>query len=252
VIVALVYDLFVILTVGLISGIVSRRLGFSMLVGYLLAGAVVGQGGFGLVKEDAEEIEYLAHAGALLPLFAIGIAFSLEELARLSRYFFVGGSVQMMLVATPLALACALFGVSWRSALLIATATALSSAVLVFRALAEWGETASPQARRTIGILLFQDVALVPLMLLVPLLAGKEQGPQVWAYLLLALNYVLFVAAVLVLRRAVARWIVPMLSKSAQHGIGDPFRSNRPGGLLSRSRGCRVASRPGARWTVRR
>ena len=145
-------------------------------------------------------------------LFAIGIEFSLEELARLSRYFFVGGSVQMMLVATPVALACVLFGVSWRSALLIAAATALSSTVLVFRALAEWGETASPQGRRAIGILLFQDVALVPLMLLVPLLAGKEQGPQVWAYLLLALNSILFVAAVLVLRTVFARWVVPMLS----------------------------------------
>ncbi|MFC1597771.1 cation:proton antiporter [Planctomycetota bacterium] len=211
-IVALVYDLFVILTVGLISGIVSKRLGFSMLVGYLLAGAVVGQGGFGLVAEGAEEIEYLAHAGALLLLFAIGIEFSLEELVRLSRYFFVGGSVQMMLVATPVALACVLFGVSWRAALVIAAATALSSTVLVFRALAEWGETASPQGRRAIGILLFQDVALVPLMLLVPLLAGKEQGPQVWAYLLLALNSILFVAAVLVLRKVFARWVVPMLS----------------------------------------
>jgi len=212
VIVTLAYDLFVILTAGLISGIVSKRLGFSMLVGYLLAGAVVGQGGLGLVAEDGEEIKYLAHAGALLLLFAIGIEFSLEELVRLSRFFFVGGSVQMMLVATPVALACILFGVSWRSALLIAAAMALSSTVLVFRALAEWGQTASPQGRRAIGILLFQDVALVPLMLLVPLLAGKEQRPQVWAYLLLALNSILFVAAVLVLRKVFARWVVPMLS----------------------------------------
>ena len=74
-IVVLVYDLLVILTVGLISGIISKRLGVSMLVGYLLAGAVVGQGGFGLVTEDTEEIKHLAHAGALLLLFAIGIEF---------------------------------------------------------------------------------------------------------------------------------------------------------------------------------
>ena len=84
-IVALVYDLFVILAVGLISGIVSKRLGFSMLVGYLLAGAVVGQGGFGLVAEDAQEIEHLAHAGALLLLFAIGISLSFGGGAWLSR-----------------------------------------------------------------------------------------------------------------------------------------------------------------------
>lgn len=211
-IVTLVYDLFIILTVGLISGIVSKRLGFSMLVGYLLAGAIVGQGGFGLVADGAEEIEYLAHAGALLLLFAIGIEFSLEELVRLSRYFFVGGSVQMMMVAAPVALTCVLFGVSWRTAFLIAAATALSSTVLVFRTLAEWGETASPQGRRAIAILLFQDVAMVPLMLLIPLLAGKEQGSQMWAYLLLTLNSFLFVSVVLVLRKVFARWVVPMLS----------------------------------------
>ena len=164
-VVTLVYDLFVILTVGLISGIVSKRFGFSMLVGYLLAGTVVGQGGFGLVAEDAEEIEHLAHAGALLLLFAIGIEFSLEELVRLSRYFFVGGSVQMMLVTTPVALACVLFGVSWRAALLIAAATALSSTVLVFRALAEWGEATSPQGRRAIGHF---PTRMIPLEILFP------------------------------------------------------------------------------------
>jgi len=216
--VALVYDLFVILTAGLISGVVSKRLGASMLVGYLLAGAIIGRGGLALVAEDGEEIKYLAHAGALLLLFAIGIEFSVEELVRLSRYFIVGGSIQMMLVATPVALVCMLFGfhqqvaVCWKAALLIGAATALSSTVLVFRALAEWGETASPQGRRAIGILLFQDVALVPLMLLVPILTRGEDVPDPWAYLLLAVNSILFVAAVLVLRKVFASWVVPMLA----------------------------------------
>jgi CPA2 family monovalent cation:H+ antiporter-2 len=212
VIVALVHDLFIILAAGLFFGVVAKRLGYSMLVGYLLAGAVIGRGGLGLVAEDAKEIEHLAHAGALLLLFAIGIEFSLEKLLRLSHYFFVGGSIQMVLVATPVAIACMFFGVSWRASLLIASATALSSTVLVFRALTEWGETASPQGRRAIGILLFQDVALVPLMLLVPLLTERGQDPQMGAYLLLALNSILFVAAVLVLRRVFALWVVPMLS----------------------------------------
>ncbi len=206
-----IYDLLIILVAGLTAGVVCKRFGFSMLVGYLLAGAVIGRGGLGVVAGEAEEIEHLAHAGALLLLFAIGIEFSLEELLHLSRYFFVGGSIQMMLVAVPVALACVLFGVSGRSALLIASATALSSTVLVFRALAEWGETASPQGRRAIGILLFQDVALVPLMLLVPLLTETEQGPQAWSYLLLARNSILFVLVVLVLRRVFARWVAPML-----------------------------------------
>lgn len=211
-IVELVYDLFIILAAGLVSGVACRRLGVSMLVGYLLAGAVVGQGGLGLIAGDVKEIEHLAHAGALLLLFAIGIEFSLEELFRLSRYFAVGGSIQMILVAVPVAIVCALFGLSWQTSLLIATATALSSTVLVFRALTEWGETASAQGRRAIGILLFQDVALVPLMLLLPLLTDDAVERPWWAYLLLGLNSVLFVAAVLVLRKVFASWVVPMLS----------------------------------------
>jgi len=207
-----VHDLLIILAAGLISGVVCKRFGASMLVGYLLAGAVIGHGGLGLVAKGGEEIELLAHAGALLLLFAIGIEFSLEELVRLSRYFFIGGSLQMVLVAVPVTLTCMALGVPFRPALVIASATALSSTVLVYRALAEWGETASPQGRRAIGILLFQDVALVPLTLLVPLLVGSGDVAGARAYLLLALNSILFVAAVLVLRKVFARWIVPMLS----------------------------------------
>ncbi len=208
---SLVYDLFIILAAGLLAGIVARRLGFSMLVGYLLAGAVIGPGTLGLVAGGGEEIEQLAHVGALLLLFAIGIEFSLEELVRLSRYFAVGGSLQMVLVATPVAAVCLWFEVPWRSALFIGAVVALSSTVLVFRALAEWGETASPPGRRAIGILLFQDVALVPLMLLVPLLAQTEAKPGPWDYVLLTANSVAFVAAVLVLRRVFASWVVPLL-----------------------------------------
>ena len=123
----LVYDLFIILVAGLLAGVAAKRFGFSMLVGYLLAGAVIGPGVLGLIAGGGEEIEQLAHVGALLLLFAIGIEFSLEELVRLSRYFIVGGSLQMVLVATPVAVVCLWFDVSWKSALLIAAATALSS-----------------------------------------------------------------------------------------------------------------------------
>jgi len=213
VIVELIHDLFIILAAGLISGLVCRRFRLSMLVGYLLAGAAIGHGGLGLIAEDLEDIEHVARAGALLLLFAIGIEFSLEDLARLSRYLFVGGSIQMLLVVVPVGLACILFGVFWKSALLIAAATALSSTVLVYRALTEWGDTASSHGRRAIGILLFQDVALVPLMLLVPLLTGGQQGAGKWAYVLLALNSIIFVSAVPVLREVFARWIVPLLSR---------------------------------------
>ena len=160
----LVHDLLIILAAGLVAGIICKRIGLSMLVGYLLAGAVIGHGGLGLVAEGGSEIEHLAKAGVLLLLFAIGIEFSLEELVKLGRHMFVGGSIQMLLVAVPVGLACMIF-MSWQVSLLIAAAIALSSTVLVYRALTEWGATTSPHGRRAIGILLFQDAALVPLII---------------------------------------------------------------------------------------
>ena len=215
----LINDLLIILAAGLAAGIICKRIGLSMIVGYLVAGAVIGHGGLGLVAEGAAEngadIEHLAEAGVLLLLFAIGIEFSLEELVRLGRHILVGGSMQMLLVAVPVGLACSMF-LSWQASLLIATATALSSTVLVYRALTEWGATATPHGRRAIGILLFQDAALVPLIMLVPLLTGQEVGDGLghgkMAYVQLALNSTLFVAAVPILRSVCSRWVAPVLS----------------------------------------
>lgn len=208
----LVLDLLLVLTAGLVSGIICKRLGISMLVGYLVAGAVIGHGGANLMPREAQELEYLARAGALLLLFSIGIEFSLEELMRLSRYFFVGGSVQMVLVAVPVVAAEMLLGMDAKPAILIGTATALSSTVLVFKALEEWGQASSPHGRRAVGILLFQDVALVPLMLLVPLLTGAGEGPTAGIFELLAVKSAFFVAIVLGLRAAITRWGVPLLA----------------------------------------
>lgn len=196
-----------------------------MLVGYLVVGAIMGQGTLGLLPDEGPDIENFAQAGVLLLLFAIGIEFSLEELARLSRFFFVGGGVQMVLVAGPVAGLLTLTGLAWQAALLVSCAVAFSSTVLVFKGLEEWGHSASPHGKRAVGILLFQDVALVPLMLLIPLLvpesgrsalpagAGELVGGNTWLQgTFLALTSLLFVALVILARMAVRAWIAPGLN----------------------------------------
>lgn len=205
--------LLIVLPAGLLAGCICKRLGVSLLVGYLAVGALIGSGVLGLVTEEQHDLEYLARAGALLLLFSVGIEFSLEELVRLSRYFLVGGAAQMVLVAVPLMGILGACGMSWNSAVLVGLAGALSSTVLVFKALAEWGQTATPHGRRAIGILLFQDVALVPLMLLVPLLTESGAAPSPVTYVLLAGKSLVFVAAVLVARHWIASWIVPALAR---------------------------------------
>lgn len=208
----LIFDLLIVLAAGLVAGVVAKRLGVSVLVGYLVVGVLIGPGLLGLLSGEGHELEYLARAGALLLLFSIGLEFPLGELVRLARYFFVAGSVQMVLVAVPVAVVARIAGLSFAAAVLVGSATALSSTVLVYKALEEWGQTGSGHGRRAIGILLFQDVALVPLMLLVPLLTGVGQraGAAEWA--LLAGKSALFIAAVLAVHYAIGRWGVPVLA----------------------------------------
>jgi CPA2 family monovalent cation:H+ antiporter-2 len=208
----LVIDLLIVLTAGLVSGAICKRLGISLLVGYLMIGAIIGQGMFGLVSQEHHELEYLARAGALLLLFAVGIEFSLEELMRLRRYFLVGGAVQMLLVAVPLALIGWMIGLTWQAAALLGAAGSLSSTILVFKALNEWGQTATPHGRRAIAVLLFQDIALVPMMLAIPLLTGTGEGSSGMAFALLLGIAILFVVAVQLLRRTIASLIVPALA----------------------------------------
>ncbi len=208
----LVFDLLLVLFAGLVAGAVCRRLGVSLLVGYLVVGTVIGPGLLGLVSAERHELKHFAEAGALLLLFSIGIEFSLGELRRMARHLFIGGAVQMALVTAAAAGASWVMGAPWRTCVLVGAAAALSSTVLVFKALEEYGQVATRHGRRAVAVLLFQDFALVPLMLLVPVLVGSDQQPTVQAWLLLALKSALFIAVLVVARHAFGRWGVPLLS----------------------------------------
>lgn len=210
----LAYDLFVILTSGLVACVVCRRLELSSLIGYLLVGIVIGKGGLGLVADDHHEIEHIAELGVFLLLFAIGLEFSLDDLRRLGRSMLLGGSVQMLLVAVPATIVSALMGRSWRAAGLVGAAIAFSSTVLVFKSLSERGHSTRPHGRRAIAILLFQDAALIPLLLLVPLLTGTGQAATWLDYLYLAATSMAFVVVVLGLRQLLSTRIVPWLASS--------------------------------------
>lgn len=208
----LIRDLLVVLGAGLCSGVICKRFHIPLLVGYLVTGALVGYGGLQLVSEQDAELQGLAEAGALLLLFAVGIEFSFQELAALSRYFLLGGIVQMLLVAIPLAGIGRGLGLGWNAAILAAFAGALSSTVLVFRSLSEVGQISAPHGRRAVGILLFQDVALVPLLLLVPLLTGRGEAPALSAYGWLGARSALFVLGVWGLQWVIARYAVRLLA----------------------------------------
>lgn len=206
-----IVELLVILAAGLVANVVCRRLGVSSIVGYLAIGAVLGSGLFGHIERHEEHIELLAEAGVFLLLFTVGLEFSLDELKSLAWRLPLGGALQMGLVALPCYFAGRWLGLSTPGALMLAAAASFSSTVLVFKTLTELGQAATPHGRRAIGILLFQDVALIPLLLVVPMLtAGETQNPLQLAALVA--SSVAFVTAVILLRQILARWLVPMLT----------------------------------------
>jgi len=208
----LVYDLLIILTGGLVAILICRWLQVSVLVGYLLIGILIGKGFLGWVHDEHHEIAHLAEAGVFLLLFAIGLEFSLDELWRLRRHVLFGGLSQMLIVAVPVVLLLLWFEMSWQSAMLIGAATAFSSTVLVFKALSEWGHSSLPHGRRAISILLFQDAALIPLLLVVPLLTGNEEGVGFARYAWLVAVSLLFVSGVVVLRHVLSNYVVPLFA----------------------------------------
>jgi CPA2 family monovalent cation:H+ antiporter-2 len=207
----LIFDLLIILASGFIAALFCRFLKLPMLVGYIAVGALVGSGGLKWIGSQHHEIEYLAEAGALLLLFSIGLEFSLKELTRLWRNILIGGSTQMMLVAIPITGLGYAAGLPWQPSLLLGLAIALSSTVLVFKSLAEYGQTTSSGGRSSLGILLFQDIAIVPILLLAPFLAGQASDKSVLNYIFLAVNSTFIIAAIPILRRTLQSRIIPFL-----------------------------------------
>lgn len=208
-----VKDLLIILSAGLVSGIVCRKLRLSLLIGYLVVGSMIGVGGLNWIPADDHQMELLAETGALFLLFAVGIEFSRSELAKLGKYLISAGPCQMLAVAIPLTLVARWMGLEWNAAILAGSAGALSSTVLVFRALIEIGQTATPHGLRALGVLLFQDIALVPLLLLVPLLIGGGEPPTVFDYIELGLKSILFIAMVIIVRNLMQRFVITMMAE---------------------------------------
>jgi len=208
---AALVDLLVILAAGLVAALVCRRLGISTIVGYLVIGALLGDGALGWVQDERHEIESLAEAGVFLLLFSIGLEFSLDELVRLGRHLLIGGSAQMLLVAVPVGVGLHMAGVGLEATLVLSAAIAFSSTVIVFNTLSEFGQFGTRHGKRTIGILLFQDLALVPMLLFVPMLAGGE-APPAGDLAKLATYSVLFVMGMFALRAVLRDWVIPWLA----------------------------------------
>lgn len=154
----------------------SRALGLGTVIGYLVAGVVAGIGLSISFTRDPGELLHFAEFGVVLFLFVIGLEFRPARLWQMRGTIFGRGLAQVMICAAMLTAAAFLAGLEWRAALIIGLGLALSSTALVMRGIDESGERNSTFGQTAIAVLLFEDLAIVPFLLLVTLLApsGEE------------------------------------------------------------------------------
>ena len=155
--------------------IVSKIPGGSPVLGFLVGGALVGPFGLGIIQH-VEQVKVLAEFGVVFLLFNIGLELSYDRLVSMAKYIFGLGSSQMMLstaVGAAVAVAC---GLAVPPAVIVGLGLAFSSTAVALQVLADRGESASRHGRATFSVLLFQDLTVVLVFMLVPLLAGPDSG----------------------------------------------------------------------------
>lgn len=169
---AAVNDALVILLTVVVVVPLMRRLKTSPILGFLVAGILLGPNGLGLVRDVATS-KALAELGVVFFLFEMGLELSTDKLKSLGADVFGLGTSQFLITGAILTLACYLAGIATPTAIVIGAGLALSSSAFVLQLLSERGEVGTRHGRASLGILIFQDVAVVPVLVLTPLLAGS-------------------------------------------------------------------------------
>lgn len=201
----LLSDLLILLLFSVVVVFLLQRIKLPSILGFLITGIIIGP--FGLSLIDAhKEIELISEIGVIMLLFVIGMELSIKQLISIRRTVFIGGSFQVLLSIGVAAAIAWFFGYSWHKAVFIGFLFSLSSTAIVLNLLQERNEINTAHGRNALGILIFQDIIVVPMMLLTPILAGKTAnvGEEL---LSLAIKSVLVVVLALVS----ARYIVPRL-----------------------------------------
>ncbi len=198
-------ELVALFVVSVIIAYLCYRIHLVPIAGFLIAGVVIGPTALGIVQNH-ELVNVLAEVGVILLLFTIGMEFSLEKLVRTSRSIFIGGGLQVGLSILFVVGSLFAFGVDWRVGVYTGCLVALSSTAIVLGLLGERDEIDTPTGRLSLAILIFQDLAIVGMVLVVPMLAGD--GGSVNEVLWVFAKAILLIAGVLFLARSAVPWIL--------------------------------------------
>ena len=209
-------EIVALLAISVVIAYLCFRIRIVPIAGFLITGVLIGPSALGVV-EDLSLINNLAEIGVILLLFTIGVEFSLEKLARIKQIVLWGGSLQVVGTVAVVAGALAAWGMPVRDSLFTGGLIALSSTAIVLGLLADRGETGSPTGQNVLGILIFQDFAIILMVLLVPLLGGQA-GSTV--DLLLALGKALgLIVVVLVLARKIVPFLLDLVARTRRQEL---------------------------------
>src|SRR5829696_4324465 len=199
-------DIALILVAAFLGGVVARRLGLPLILGYILAGVIVGPNTGGPTVGDVHEIELLAEIGVALLLFAIGLHFTLGELRPVRRIALIGTLIQLLLtIAFGYGIGL-LLGLGNSEAIWLGALISLSSTAVVLKALSEGGVLNTLSGRVIIGMLKVQDIAVVPLLILLPELGNVGEGLSELG--VAALEAALFVAGMALFGARIFPWLM--------------------------------------------
>ena len=201
----LLKDIIIIFGVSIVVIFICHRIRLPEIVGFLLTGILAGPHGLGLIKA-IHEVEILAEIGIVLLLFTIGIEFSFRKLLEIKKSVLMGGSLQVLLTLLAAFSIVRHFGQTFGEAVFIGFLVALSSTAIVLKLIQERAEVDSPHGRTTLGILIFQDIIIVPMILVTPLLAGAagDLGESLLVFVVKGIGTIILVMVG-------AKWIVPQV-----------------------------------------
>ncbi len=207
------------LLAAVLGVVVCRMLKLPAMLGYLAVGVIIGPNALALAQ-NSTSIRYLAEFGVVFLMFVIGLEFNLPKLRSMRQHVFGLGLLQVvltMLIATAASLALAYvlpqyWAISWQSALALGGALAMSSTAIVVKLMQERLELESEHGKRVMGVLLFQDLAVVPLLVLVPAL-GASPDKLAMALGLAALKATFLIAILLTGGQKVMRWWLTLVAR---------------------------------------
>ncbi len=166
------FQAFVYLAAAVVAVPIAKRLGLGSVLGYLIAGMLIGPFGLELIGEEGQDVMHFAEFGVVMMLFVIGLELQPALLWRMRGPILGMGGLQVLLTAGVVAVISVFFGLSWKEAIAVGLILALSSTAIVLQTLSEKGLVSTDGGQSAFAVLLFQDISVIPMLATLPLLAA--------------------------------------------------------------------------------